>query len=97
MNHLPRRATVIGVVAVLAAASGSSSLAQCPANPQGGPSVLEITTPADGTGTDFDFGTRGTLHDAILPSLKLDVCLSACGAGANPVCAIDEIHHTARR
>lgn len=82
---------MVGIVAVLVAASGGSSLAQCPANPQGGPSVLEITTPTDGTGTDFDLGTKGTLHDAILPGLKLDVCLSGCGAGANPVCTIDEI------
>jgi len=61
----------------------------CPANPAGGPRELQLLAAA--SGTDLDNGWTGTSHNfPIVSNSELRVCLTGCGATANPQCAEDE-------
>jgi hypothetical protein len=57
----------------------------CPANPNGGPSQMTLTT--DPTGSDLDTGKSGKSHNFIVPSgSQLKFCLTGCDGSTNPMC-----------
>jgi hypothetical protein len=63
--------------------------AQCPTNPTGGPTLLSIRTPNDGSGTDVDVGISGLVHNIELPGFRLPICLGNCDATTDPDCTVE--------
>ena len=61
-------------------------LCDCPPNPDGGPSELQITVGS--SGNDLDIGFSGKSHNFInVAGATLHYCLSGCDAASNPVCS----------
>jgi hypothetical protein len=62
----------------------------CAANPAGGPRELRLLAAA--SGTDLDNGWSGNGQNfPIVSNSELRVCLTGCGATANPECSEDEV------
>ncbi len=67
---------------------------ECLPNPAGGPRELRLVAAA--AGTDLDNGWTGTSQNfPVVSNSELRVCLTGCGATANPQCAEDEAQTTA--
>jgi hypothetical protein len=60
---------------------------ECPANPNGGPKELKLTTVLGGVGGDLDNGWNGGSHNfPIVGSSVLDFCLTGCDAAGSTPC-----------
>ena len=67
----------------------SQSSAQCPPNPAGGPSLLNMSVAA--TGTDLDNGWSGNSQNfSVVYGAVLRACLQDCAESGNPVCNENE-------
>lgn len=106
-SMLPRRAVNIFsfggfmrsarfVVATFILATAMGSYAQCPENPDGGPTLIHFRGGNDGSLTDVDLGTTGVMHDIEAPGLRMTACLANCDASTNPNCTIESVRTNAQ-
>jgi hypothetical protein len=65
--------------------AGGSCPQPCPANPEGGPRQITLTSAE--VGTDLDNGWTGTSHDfPVVVGSQISMCLSNCNLTADPLC-----------